>query len=344
MTERTFEKECERSQEGLWQRFFDKKEKVLQNHWPVRASENWIYWWHAHALDVLLDGYVRSRDQKYMNRFQQEIAGTFQINGNTFLHNWYDDMEWMALALLRAYDTFREDRYRTAVLVIWEDIKTAWNDYCGGGMAWKKDQLDYKNTPANAPAAILAFRLYQRFGNEEDLAWGERIYLWNRDNLMDPETCFIWDGMNREGDGKIDKDWKFTYCQGVVLGAAVEYYKITGREEHLELARKIACQAVKELAGEDRIFFSEGEGDCGLFRGIFFRYLFELVAAAPDCTELEEVIRINARAVKEAMDEDGLIGKEWHLVNRGEIDLAQHLSGIMVLEMAEKLEKERSCT
>ena len=110
----------------------------------------------------------------------------------------------------------------------------------------------------------------------------------------------------------------------------------------MELARKIACQAVKELAGEDRIFFSEGEGDCGLFRGIFFRYLFELVAAAPDCTELEEVIRINARAVKEAMDEDGLIGKEWHLVNRGEIDLAQHLSGIMVLEWQKNLKRREA--
>ena len=74
---------------------------------------------------------------------------------------------------------------------------------------------------------------------------GVREYtFWNRDNLMDPETCFIWDGMNREGDGKIDKDWKFTYCQGVVMGAAVEYYKITGNGEHLELARKIACRAV----------------------------------------------------------------------------------------------------
>ena len=89
-------------------------------------------------------------------------------------------------------------------------------------MAWKKDQLHYKNTPANAPAAIIAFRLYQRFGKKEDLEWGEKIFTWNRDQLMDPETCFVWDGMNREGDGKIDKEWKFTYCQGVMLGAALE--------------------------------------------------------------------------------------------------------------------------
>lgn len=76
---------------------------------------------------------------------------------------------------------------------------------------------------------------------------------------MDPETCFVWDGMNREGDGKIDKEWKFTYCQGVMLGAALEYYRITGEKEQLELAEKIARRAVVELAGEDGIFNYEGK-------------------------------------------------------------------------------------
>ena len=66
-----------------------------------------------------------------------------------------------------------------------------------------------------------------------------------------------------------------------------------------------------------------------------------MIAAAQGCFELEEVIRINARAVAKAIDEDGLIGKEWGFVNREEIDLAQHLSGLMVLEMAAKLEKEK---
>ena len=43
------------------------------------------------------------------------------------------------------------------------------------------------------------------------------------------------------------------------------------------------------------------------------------------------------------MGEDVQIGKEWHVVKRGWSDIAQQLSGIMVLEMAEKLEKERGC-
>ena len=216
------EEVCERAQYALWNRFWDNEKEVFVNHYPVKEEESWIYWWHAHALDALLDGFVRTKETYYLERFEAEYEGAFRENGGTFLHNWYDDMEWMTLALIRAFDITGEKRYIEQAVYIWNDIKTAWNDSCGGGMAWKKDQLDYKNTPANAPAAIIAFRLYQRLHREEDREWGEKILKWNLDHLMDPDTCFIWDGMNRLGDGKVDYEWKFTYCQGVVIGAAME--------------------------------------------------------------------------------------------------------------------------
>ncbi len=38
-----------------------------------------------------------------------------------------------------------------------------------GGFAWKRTQLDYKNTPVNAPIIILALRLYQVEANERYL-------------------------------------------------------------------------------------------------------------------------------------------------------------------------------
>lgn len=45
-----YESACEKAQEGLWNCFFDEKTGVMVNHMPVREEENWIYWWHAHAL------------------------------------------------------------------------------------------------------------------------------------------------------------------------------------------------------------------------------------------------------------------------------------------------------
>lgn len=331
---------CEKTQEALWKSFWDEEKKVFANHDPVRQEENWIYWWHAHVLDALLDGYIRTGEQRYRNRFEAEYEGVWRDNGGTFLHNWYDDMEWMTLALIRAYDVTGEERYKEQAILVWKDIQTAWNDYCGGGMAWKKDQLDYKNTPANGPAAIIAFRLYQRFHQEEDLEWGKRILQWNLDHLMDRETGFIWDGMNRMGDNAIDYEWKFTYCQGVIVGAALEYYRISKDEEYLELAAKVARRAVEELADEEGIFPYEGPDDCGLFRGIYFRYLCELVQESDAFADLGEIIRKNAAVIAEkGINEKGLVGGDWNKKTEGTIDLAQHLSAVMTLEMAARLVK-----
>lgn len=332
------EEACERAQYALWNKFWDQEKAVFVNHYPVKEVESWIYWWHAHVLDTLLDGYARTKEKDYLERFKAEYEGVFRENGGTFLHNWYDDMEWMTLALIRAFDSTGEKRYMKEAVSIWNDTKTAWNNCCGGGMAWKKDQPDYKNTPANGPAAIIAFRLYRRLGRKEDLEWGEKILKWNLEHLMDPDTCFIWDGMNRLGDGAVDYDWKFTYCQGVIVGAAVEYAGITNHKEYLELAGKVARQAVTELADEDGIFPYEGPDDCGLFRGIFFRYVYELTQMSDEFEDLKEIIIKNARLIAEkGMNEDGLAGGNWRQTAEGTIDLAQHLSAVMTLEMAAKL-------
>jgi predicted alpha-1,6-mannanase (GH76 family) len=206
-------------------------------------------------------------------------------------------------------------------------------------MAWRKNQLDYKNTPANAPAAILAFRLYERFGKEDDFAWGKKIFEWNRDNLMVPNSFYVWDGMNRTGDGTIDYNWAFTYNQGVMIGAAVEYYRITGDKAQLELAINIAYESKRRFGDPNGgVFPYEGKDDCGLFRGIFFRYLAELIKEAPEETELYDMLFANAGSIAEkGMSDTGVIGGYWDQKPGETVDLAQHLSGVMVLEMAAQM-------
>lgn len=332
------ENACDTAQEALWDYFWNPKEGAFENHYPIKEEELWCYWWHAHAVDALLDGYERTKDEKYLKRIEEELKGIYTKNGNTFIHNWYDDMEWMALAQLRLWDATSDATYKEQVLVIWEDIKTAWNDHMNGGLAWKKDQLDYKNTPANGPAAILAYRLYSRFGNEADLQWGNRILDWNIKYLVEEESGFVWDGMNRQGDGQIDYDWKFTYCQGVIVGALIERYKITKNEEYLQSAIKTAREACNVIADEDGIFPYEGENDCGLFKGIYMRYVLELLQTCPTIDDLSNMIQKNATCIIEkGMNDKNLIGGDWRKKETDTIDLAQHLSGVMMLEMANKL-------
>ena len=334
---------CRLAQAALVEHFWSDERSYFNPTDPYDPAHNPCYWWQAHAIDALLDGYLREADPALLELADKGLRGTILANGGTLMNNWYDDMEWMALALLRQYDITGDEKVLKRVELLWKDIRTAWNDNCGGGMAWRKNQLDYKNTPANAPAAILALRLYQRFGNEEDLEWGRKILTWNRDNLMDPDTFYVYDGMNREGDGKIDLAWDFTYNQGVMIGACVEMYRITGEAEWLELALGVGRRAKAVYCdAHGGVMPYEGKDDCGLFRGILVRYLAELYTVAPeeDRAWIVDMLASSARALLDGgMAGDGLIGGHWDRAPKeGEtVDLAQHLSGVMLLEALSRI-------
>lgn len=313
---------------------------ILAQWYPQAASkegENFYYWWQAHVLDVLVDAWERSGEAELPQRIARFCHSLESYNGNTFKHNYYDDMEWTALALLRAYDTTGDSWYKEKTLDLWEDIKTAWNEHYGGGMAWKKDQLDYKNTPANAPAAILAARLYRRFGDSENLAWSKKIYAWNLTHLVDPITGFVWDGVNRLGDGQIDKEWTFTYCQGVFIGAGVELYQCTGDAAYLEQARRTAGACFDQLCEPDTdLLPNEGIDDTGLFKGILIRYLVELLRVDPECPRVRSVILANAERLWNAglLQPSGLCGPSWKEQPTLPVQLSVQLSGLMLLEAA----------
>ncbi len=327
-------------QRSLRDAFWNPSELRYNQCAPKAAEDRYMYWWLAHAIDALLDGYHRTGDVALIRQAELTLAGVVAGNGGTLLNNWYDDMEWLALAMLRLWDVTQDEALLERIRFLWSDIKTAWNGHCGGGMAWKKDQPDYKNTPANAPAAILALRLHQRFGGDEDLAWGRRIFAWNRDNLMDLNTFYVYDGMNRLGDGQIDFDWDFSYCQGTMIGAALELWRITGRADELDLALCIARATMARVAAPNGgIMPYEGKDDCGLFRGIFFRYLADL-AEATRVADLSAFIVANAGAIIDrGTSASGLVGGDWLNAPKptDTVDLAQHLSGLMTVEMAWRL-------
>ncbi|MCH1639384.1 glycosyl hydrolase [Paenibacillus timonensis] len=306
------------------------------------CNEIFHYWWMAHAVDVLVDGLRRTGDRLYARRLEELYDGLLRRNGGAWPNELYDDMEWMALAWLRAYQATGEPRYKEATLLLWQDIQTGWNEQVGGGIAWQKSQLDYKNTPANAPAVILAARLYQAFGHPDDWAWAQRIYEWQAANLVDPATGLVWDGMNRTGDGSIDKDWRFTYCQGVFIGASVEMYRVNGEKAFLEAALRTFRVVVQEFtSSETGLLPEEGDGDAGLFKGILIRYLVQLAQAVPDHREVAEYVGFQAERAwsRLAAPQQPRFGTDWSRGPAPEatVSLSSQLSGVMLMEAASGL-------
>jgi predicted alpha-1,6-mannanase (GH76 family) len=317
----------------------------LQNN---LAKPDFNYWWQAHGLDILLDGYQRTKVLDYITKMQQLQQGTKKKNGNTYLNNFYDDMAWQALANLRAFQITQDPSYKATATLLWANLKTGWNTNQGGGIAWKKDQLDYKNTPANAPVAILAARLYQLDRNPDDLAWATKIYDWQKKNLVDATTGAVWDGINRQGNGQIDKDWRFSYNQGVYLGAGLELYRATQQSTYLDDANRTAGYVLNDSQlSPGGVLKDEGGGDGGLFKGILVRYLAQLATepAVNAATRAKYVsfLKFNAESLyKQGMRRPQyLFNTSWTAQPGGTVDGSTQMSGVMLFETMADLQARK---
>lgn len=76
--------------------------------------------------------------------------------------------------------------------------------------------------------------------------------------------------------GEIQTNWIFTYNQGTFIEAAVELHKILGEKSYLNDAMLAADHTTSTLVNNS-VLKSEGEGDGGLFKGIFIRYFTDLI-------------------------------------------------------------------
>jgi predicted alpha-1,6-mannanase (GH76 family) len=238
------------------------------------SGSNFQYWPQAHGLDVLVDAYLRTNDAKYKTYFDEWYLGVQAGNGGSFINYFYDDMEWNALALLRIYTATKDDKFKSAAQTVWTDIQTGWNTNGGGGISWNKGSLWSKNACSNGPACILAARLYEQFGNDSDKAWALKIYDWEKNTLFNSSTGAINDNLNAQTG--VISNYTSTYNQGTFIGSAVELYNITNDKFYLNDAIKAANYTINNLTS-NRILNTEGTGDLALFKGIFIRYLTELI-------------------------------------------------------------------
>ncbi|HEY3372995.1 MAG TPA: glycoside hydrolase family 76 protein [Prolixibacteraceae bacterium] len=308
------------------------------------GQKDFNYWPQAHALDVMVDAYIRSNDLLYKTTITQWYEGVKRKNGNTFYNVYYDDMEWIALAMLRSYNVTQDERFKTSSIEVWKDIQTGWNTNAGGGISWKKDQPYSKNACSNGPACILAAHLFQQFGDAKDKEWALKIYGWEKEYLFNPANGAVYDNIDSR-TGTIQKSWPFTYNQGTFLGSAVELYKITGEKSYLNDAIKAADFTLNTLV-DGSILKSEGNGDGGLFKGVFIRYFTQLI----QLPELDAAVKkrylaffkYNAETLWRVGTNKQIVtfGTYWKTKPGSTTELTTQTSGAMLIEAAALLNKE----
>ncbi len=154
--------------------------------------------------------------------------------------------------------------------------------------------------------------------------------------LRDPASGMIWDGINRTGDGKIDKGWRFTYNQGIFIGASLELYHATKDARYLADAERTAGAALDAFFPGTGLCREGGKGDGGLFKGILVRHLGSLMSASPKLApRIRSALEANANRLKQVQADkpDALLPTTWDAGTApDDLDLSVHLSGVLLME------------
>lgn len=253
------------------------------NNDNLGAIGQYDYWPEAHGLDVLIDAYKRTKSDVYKQRISDFYEGVKAKNGGGFYNNYYDDMGWHGMAHLRAFEATSDPRYETSAKDLWKWITDGWNDSDGGGIPWNHENTEdgmSKGIPSNGPAAIIAARRWQKYGESEvinghnNLEWLTMIYNWMKEHRVVQQSGRVFEKIE-------DNRGDWTYNAGTYMGAALEFYKITGNKVYLNDAIKTADWTTSTLVNTTNKSLSDWaeqeDHDVNLFKGIFVRYLTELI-------------------------------------------------------------------
>jgi predicted alpha-1,6-mannanase (GH76 family) len=163
---------------------------------------------------------------------------------------YYDDNEWMVLALVETYQVLGDQKYldwaQAALRYAFsgEDLKL------GGGIYWRESDKKSKNTCSNAPAAAAALAVYHQTKSSRLLRDAIRIYGWTKRHLQDPQDYLMWDGISL--DGTIGKG-KWSYNTGLMIRTAADLYMCTKNKAYLEDVKQMQTASAKKWLVNGRL-------------------------------------------------------------------------------------------
>lgn len=231
------------------------------------------YWGVAEMIEMVEDSYENTGNGIYKNMIHELYNGFTKQWGNDWMWNEFnDDIMWMVIACLRAYEITGDAKYKERAKYHFDKVYERGHDNVqGGGIYWKTEKKG-KNTCITAPAAIAAAKLYVIYKEQGYLDKSKSLFNWVRTKLYNEETGAVHDNISNEG--KV-QEWNFSYNSGTFIGAANLLYKITGDKAYYNYGLK-ALDFTKNRLTHNYIL-NGGTGDGGGFNGIFARWAAKFV-------------------------------------------------------------------
>jgi predicted alpha-1,6-mannanase (GH76 family) len=272
---------------------------LMLRFWPTLRSNTTVYdWSYAHYWDALLD----AGERRGHNAFAGSVRMFYDLqNQRGWLDDYYDDENWITLALIHSYDVSGDPMYLDRAKYVFADIMKGWDETCcgahPGGIFWHKPR-DSKVTAINAGAVISAARIYQRTQDKSYLDFAKKTFAYWSTYMFDPATGHVYDGISTAGD--LNTSWAFTYNEGLFIGAVLAYRDVTGDQSVLPKAHKAAAYMMAKEMETTALGTILSDGKCGgdgqMFKGVGARYLGALYAADPSHTEYRDFLARSALA------------------------------------------------
>jgi len=274
--------------------------------YPTSSS----FWRNAEEMEMVEDAYDRTHNDKYKTTIVSLYNGFVKVNGTNWLGNNYnDDLMWITMATLRAYQITGDKTYYTQAKWCFDNTWSRAYDPIGGGVWWSTDKSS-KNACIAGPAAIAALLIYQCGGGSQYLDDAKAAFNWEVKTLYEP-TGLVHDNIS----AGVVSGGATTYNQGTFIGAAYLLDAATGNHDNEPYALAAALFTRDHRSDpnqllDDEYSMGDGDSDNAGFKGIFVRWC-GLWARKTNNHEVLAWLRRNAQTVVDRRNKAGLTWGLW---------------------------------
>lgn len=237
---------------------------------------------------------------------------------------YYDDNQWVGITALDVYERTGEKAYLELGKSMYDFMMTAYDTKLGGGLYWRENDFETKNTCSNGPGIIVALKMYNATQEQGYLDTAIMLYEWTNEMLRRPDGLYF-DNI-KTADESIGEAI-YSYNTGTMLQSNVYLYEITKDKKYLNEAIALADSSLE-------YFYSDGEfKDLIWFNAVLLRGYQHLLKHHDDMKYIQGFKTALDNTLRDHKNEGGLMtndGSERNLVEHG--GMLEILARFAVLE------------
>ena len=291
----TYETKGDSMTNAFIESFMIKNKGIFNDRYQTYAFN--AYWTQAHAIDVVIYSYERHKNidrtlaNKYLNYIKlwyknkaNNYAGAAASSTTTpntstdykmFENPFTDDMCWITLTLLHIGEATGSSSYSIVARQVFENyiIKRAKEDEETGGLwlPWNTDAGSGPNACTQAPATLIAAKLYQRYGTAKYLEYAKKLYAYTSKKIV-------------KSDGRVEEP-PLTYTQGTFGEACRILYHVTDESTAVKNKYKTLAYTYLNYAftsgrctnGQNILRHEGTSGDQSIFKAVLIPYAVNFV-------------------------------------------------------------------